>query len=331
MRNHELNVFSGPHSLKEFLNPENFPSTPLVELPPSLNPFHQNAIRIFAKLAYLTPLLNIKQLPVFNMLQEAEENGHLDGVHTVVESSSGNTGFTLAVMARLFGIHRVIAYVPFDIAPGKLDMLRLVGVEPHLTRGAPEETTGIQQAKEVGSKSGFLSLSQYENEDNPKAFEKWLAPQIWHQTEGKITVFGAGLGTTGTMLGAAKYFRECPRKVTVVGAICAPNEAVPGVRSAAKLKEIGFRWASVPDAVIEVKARESFKESLELCRSGIVAGPSSGFALAGLLHYLESRQSKPELDELRNEDGEVVAAFVCGDTPLPYLDKYSTYLEAFEF
>jgi cysteine synthase len=331
LRTHELNVFSGPDSIREFLNPENCAPTPLVELPPRLNPFHQSEIRIFAKLGYLTPLLNIKQLSVFNMLQEAEEDGHLDGVHTIVESSSGNTGFSLAVMARLFGIDRVIAYVPFDIAPGKLDMLRLVGAQPYLTRGAPEETTGIQLAKESASKPGFFSLSQYENENNPKASEKWLAPEIWRQTGGKITVFGAGLGTTGTILGAAKHFRECPRKVTVVGAICAPNEAVPGVRSAAKLKEISFEWASVPDAVLEVKARESFKESLELCRSGIVAGPSSGFALAGLLHYFESCQSEPELDKLRNEDGEVVAAFVCGDTPLPYLDKYSTYLEAFEF
>jgi cysteine synthase len=331
MLNQGLNVFSGPDSIREFLNPENCPSTPLVELPPRLNPFRQSAIRIFAKLAYLTPLLNIKHLPVFNMLQEAEKNGSLDGVHTIVENSSGNTGFSLAVMARVFGIQRVIAYVPFDIAPGKLDMLRLVGAQPELTRGAPGETTGIQLAKEAASKPGFFSLSQYENEHNPKAFEKWLAPEIWRQTEGKITVFAAGLGTTGTMLGATRYFRECPRKVTVVGAMCAPNQAVPGVRSAAKLKEISFDWASWPDAVMEVEARDSFKESLELCRSGIVAGPSSGFALAGLLHYLESRLSEPELDQLRNEDGEVVAAFVCSDTPLPYLDKYSTYLEAFEF
>lgn len=331
MPNHELNVFSGPNSIREFLNPERCPPTPLVELPPRLNPFHSRAIRIFAKLACLTPLLNIKQFPVFNMLQEAEKDGSLDGVHTVVENSSGNTGFSLAVMARLFGIHRVIAYVPFDIAPGKLDMLRLVGAQPELKRGAPEETSGIQQAKDAGRKPGFFSTSQYENENNPKAFERWLAPQIWRQTEGKITVFAAGLGTTGTLLGAARYFHKCPRKVTVVGAICAPNEAVPGVRSAAKLKEITLDWSCESDAVMEVKARESFKQSLELCRSGIMGGPSSGFALAGLLRFLESRQSQPEFDQLRNEDGEIVAAFVCGDTPLPYLDKYSTYLEAFEF
>jgi cysteine synthase len=228
MPSHGLNVFSGPDSIRQFLDPENSPATPLVELPSSINPHRQDAVRIFAKLCYLTPLLNIKHLPVFNMLREAEKSGRLDGVHTIVENSSGNAGFSLAVMARTFGIRRVIAYVPFDIAPGKLDMLRLVGVQPELTRGAPDEPSGIQQAKEAGSKPGFFSLSQYENENNPGAYEKWLAPEIWRQTEGKITVFSAGLGATGTILGAARYFRGCPREVTVVSAMCAPAEAVPG-------------------------------------------------------------------------------------------------------
>ena len=90
MRNHKLNVFFGPDSIKEFLNPENCPPTPLVEIPPRLNPFHQSAVRIFAKLGYLTPLLNIKQLSVFNMLQEAEDLTRLnDGLTLVVAFNYG--------------------------------------------------------------------------------------------------------------------------------------------------------------------------------------------------------------------------------------------------
>lgn len=330
MHNHQRNVFSGPQSIRDFLDPSHCPPTPLVELPAILNPLHSRRVRIFAKLAYLSPLLNVKHLPVFNMLREAEKAGHLDGVHTIVESSSGNTAFSLAVIARLFGISRVIAYVPFDIAPGKLDMLRLAGAEPELKRSAAGETSSIDQARETGRKPGYFSPSQYENESNPQAFEKWLATEIWDQTEGKLTVFAAGLGTTGTVTGSAAFFRTCPRKVAVVGAMCAPDEAVPSVRSAAKLKEIRFDWTSHVDASVEVGARESFRHSLGLCRAGMIAGPSSGFALAGLLHYLEPK-SDADLDALRNQDGDVLAAFVCGDTPLPYLDKYSTYLEADEF
>lgn len=331
MVNHSLNVFAGPASIRDFLNPDNCPFTPLVELPAHFNPLHDVSVRIFAKLAYLSPLLNIKALPVLNMLLEAEKRGRLEGVHTIVESSSGNTAFSLGVISSLFGINRVLAFVPFDIAPGKLDMLRLVGAEPELKRGVPGELSGIQQATEAGNRPGFFSPSQYENQDNPSAFEKWLAPQIWEQTEGKITVFAAGLGTTGTMLGSSRFFRQCERKVAIVGAMCAPNEAVPGLRSEIKLKEVSHDWKSGADEVVEVKAKESYKQSLRLCRSGILCGPSSGFALAGLLQYLECRQSKSELDQIRNQDGEVVSAFVCGDTPLPYLDKYSTYLEPSEF
>jgi cysteine synthase len=331
LRKNDLNSFEGPDSIREFLNPENSPPTPLVELPVRLNPFRADGIRIFAKLAYLSPLLNIKYLPVWNMLIEAENKGRLRGVHTIVENSSGNAAFSLSIMAALFGIPSVVAYVPFDIAPGKLDMLRLTGAQPELKRGAPDEPSGILQAKELGRKEGYFNPSQYENEANPEAYEKWLAPQIWEQTRGKITVFVAGLGTTGTLLGSSRYFRGCPRKVTIVGSMCAPNEAVPGVRSAAKLKEIGLDWSSAADWVVEVRTKESFKHSLELCRSGIVAGPSSGFTIAGLYRFLESSKAASALGKLRNEDGEIIAVFVCGDTPLPYLDKYSTHLEAWEF
>jgi cysteine synthase len=327
----EFNVFEGPDSIKEFLYPESSLPTPLVELPDRLNPFHGNAIRIFAKLAFLSPLLNVKAFPALHMLRAAESNGQLQGVHTIVESSSGNTAFSLAVLASLFGIHRVKAFVPFDIAPGKLDMLRLAGVQPEMMRGAPGELSAIAEAREAGRNPGYFSPSQYENEVNPSIFESWFAPEIWKQTRGMLTIFAAGLGTTGTMLGSARFFRRCPRKVIMVAAICAPNEAVPGVRSRAKLEEIGFDWQDAVDSTMEVGAKESFRLSMGLCRSGLLGGPSSGFALAGLLKFLQIQKENSDLDRLRNDNGEIVATFVCGDTPIPYLDKYSTYLEASDF
>lgn len=327
----QINVYEGPNATKDFLNPGKCLPTPLVELPESANPFRADGVRIFAKLAYLSPLLNIKYLPVWNMLADAQSSGALEGVHTIVESSSGNAAFSLSVIARLFGVKRTIAYVPFDIAPGKLEMLRLCGAQPELKRGAPDELSAIAQACEAGRKEGFFSPSQYGNEANPAAYEKWFAPEIWRQTHEALTIFAAGLGTTGTLIGSARFFRRRRRKVTIVGAMCAPNEAVPGVRSAAKLEEISLDWHSMTDAVVEVRARESFRHSLQLCREGILGGPASGFALAGLCRFLKERKAKTGLDELRNRRSEVVAAFVCGDTPLPYLDKYSTYLEASEF
>lgn len=117
------NVFAGPDALKNFLDPDCNPPVPLVELPESLNPFAGQKVRIFAKLPYLLPLLNLKSLPVLKMLQEASDK--LDGEHTIVEDSSGNTAFSLAIMARLFGVRSVRAIVPIDIAPEELELLRL--------------------------------------------------------------------------------------------------------------------------------------------------------------------------------------------------------------
>ena len=317
------NVFAGPDALKRFLDPDCSPPAPLVELPASLNPFAEQKVRIFAKLLYLLPLLNLKSLPVLKMLQDAA--GKLDGVHTIVENSSGNTAFSLAIMARLFGIHSVRAVVPIDIAPGKLELLRLAGAD---VRFAPPEGGGVALARRLGSKAGYHNLDQYGNPANVAAHAKWTAQQIWEQTEGKLTLFCAGLGTTGTALGAVKFFRESAKHVTVVGVYVAAGSAIPGVRSTTALQEIAFDWEAEVSHRVGAATNESYKKSLNLCRAGLLAGPSSGFALAGLLRFLGEQH---DLDRFRNNDGEVIAAFVCCDTPFPYLDKYSTILDPADF
>ena len=326
-----LNVFEGSTAIRDFLNPDNSPPIPLVELPAEFNPCRAEGVRIFAKLMYLLPLLNIKSLPMLNMLLDAKASGKLDGVHTLVESSSGNAAFSLAVLATLFDIPRTMAILPWDIAPGKLELLRVAGVESTLKREDPLGPSGIADARAMGEQSGIFNAGQYGNEGNPAACEKWIAPQIWEQTKGKITVFAAGLGTTGTLVGASRYFRRNKRNVSIVGGICRPREAVPGVRSLARLREIEFDWKGAADAIIEVGTVESYKRSMQLCRAGIVAGPSSGFTLVALQRFLEEKKRDSTLDKLRNADGEVVAAFICSDTPFAYLDKYSTHLDAADF
>jgi cysteine synthase A len=328
---HSNGVFHGPSAVKDFLDPSNNPPLPLVELPGSLNPYREFGVRIYAKLMYLLPLLTIKSLPALNMLMDGHCQGKLKDVDTIVENSSGNTALSLAVMARNFGIERVVAMVPWDIAPGKLELLRLCGVDPRLQREAAGELSGIELARKRGSEAGNFSPCQYENEANPAAYEKWMAPEIWEQTQNALSVFAVGLGTSGTLVGASRYFRRQPAKIAIVGVICKADNAVPGVRTAAKLKEVGFDWRGAADCIVEAGTKESFRYSLRMCRAGFMAGPSSGFALAGLLRYLERAKNEAGFDGLRNKDGEVYAVFICGDTPLPYLDKYSTHLDATDF
>lgn len=327
----ESGVFAGPDALRDFLNPENHPPLPLVELPDRLNPLRVRGVRIFAKPMYLLPLLSIKSLPALNMLREAAAHGDLDDVTALVENSSGNTAFSISVLAGLFGVSQVVAMVPYDIAPGKLDLLRLCGAEPRLVRATAGPQSGISQARETGRSAGWFNPGQYENPANPAAAEKWVAPEIWTQTSRKLTVFATGLGTTGTLVGASRYFREKKAAVKVVGVLCDPQSAVPGVRSEAALVEIAFPWRESADAIVEAGTRESFKKSLELCRAGLMGGPSSGLALCGLVRYLEKEAAAGRLDDLRNDDDEVLSAFVCADTPLPYLDKYSTHLDPADF
>lgn len=317
------NVFSGPDAVKQLLDPDCNPPVPLVELPEPLNPLAQQKVRIFAKLLYLLPLLNLKSLPVLGMLQDASKE--LGDVHTLVENSSGNTAFSLAIVARLFGIRSVRAIVPIDIAPGKLELLRLAGAD---VRFAPPEGGGVGLARRLGKRAGFRNLGQYENPANIAAHARWTAKQVWEQTDGKLTIYATGLGTTGTALGAVRFFRENGSRVPVLGVYCLPGSAVPGVRSLQTLQEISFDWQAEVPLRVGVTTSESYKKSLDLCRAGLLAGPSSGFALAGLLHHL---REKGNLDDLRNSSGEVVAAFICCDTPFPYLDKYSTILDPADF
>jgi len=317
------NVFAGPDGIKHFLHPDHSQPAPLVELPDRLNPFAEQRVRIFAKLMYLLPLLNLKSFPALRMLEEASDR--LEGVHTIVESSSGNTAFSLAVIAPLFGVRRVRAVVPVDLAPGKLELLRLAGAE---VRFAPPECSGVGMARRMGERAGFLNLDQYSNSANIEAHAKWTTCQVWEQTQRKLTVYCAGLGTTGTALGAIRFFDENATGVTVVGVYCLPNNAVPGVRDMARLHEVSFDWETEVPHRVGAGTHDSYKQSLALCRTGLMAGPSSGFALAGLLRFL---REQPDLDEFRNSDGEVVAAFLCCDTPFPYLDKYSTILDPADF
>jgi cysteine synthase len=316
------NVFSGKYSMDNFLNPLKNPA-PLVELPPELNPFLKDKARIFFKAMYLTPLLNMKSYPAFYMLSKAKESGLLEGVHTLVEASSGNFALSLAILAPRFGIKEVIVIVPSDIATGKFELIRLSGAKVILHTESPQES-GISKAREMGKRKGFLNLGQYENEWNPDAHEELTAGQVYSQTGGKISIFCAALGTTGTITGAREFFLKKKSGAKIIGVRVAPENAVPGVRTEERLRQVGFDYRTGIENV-EIGTEESFETSLNLFRAGIVAGPSSGLALAGLFKFLK-QQDGSGLERLRNEDGEIVAVVIFGDTVLPYTDKYTTHL-----
>ena len=125
-----LNVHRGENSIKSFLNPGNNPNFPLVEIPVNLNPFTCDKVKIFAKLMTFSSLGNVKAVPGYNMIAEKEARGELEGIENIIENSSGNTIFSIAVAARLFGIKNIQAFVPSEISWHKLLMLLFFGINP---------------------------------------------------------------------------------------------------------------------------------------------------------------------------------------------------------
>ena len=319
------NVFAGPNGLKNFLDPDYHLPTPLVELDAELNPFIESNVKIFAKLAYLSPLLTIKWNAAFHMLAEAHRKGGLKGVKRLVENSSGGTVFALAILARvIYDITDVEARVPADMAPGKLESLRLMDIKYVInTSNGPN---GTELARIEGRRPGTFNPDQYSNVANWQAHEKWLGPQIWKQTEGRVSVYGAALGTTGTLIGPAKYFQQAQSKVAIVG-ILPTKDQVPGARTQQRIEaDVKFDWLASVDHCVFIDPVEAYRKSLALWRRGIVAGPSSGLALAGIHSFLEEKRR--DWKSLRNRDGEIVAVFPCADIAQLYAEKYSTHLDA---
>lgn len=269
-------VFAGEISVIDFLNPAKHPPLPLVEIPNSLNPFRSDGVRIFAKLLSMSPLTNVKSIPAHNMLALARERGELEGVGHIVESSSGNTVLSLGLVGKAFGIPRTSAYVSRDVTPEKLDLLRFLDIGVRVFDDPicpdPNDPQGsILHAQQDGSKPGWYNPGQYRNTDNPLAHTQLTGPQIWMQTQGKLTVFCAGLGTTGTLCGTSEYLRSVQPGITTVGVVRAPNNPVPGVRTKNLLEEIDFDWQSAANETVSVGTVDAYEKSLELSRSGILA------------------------------------------------------------
>ena len=330
---YKLNVFEGPDAIKTFLNPGKFPYVPLVELPAALNPLAGEKIRIFAKLMNMLPLGNVKAAPAFNMIEEKYLAGELNGVDRIVENSSGNTVSSVALVARHFGIDNVQSYVSADISWHKVLMLLFYGIEPtvNVEPENPVENdpqSGVTKAKMDALQDGVINPGQYDNDANPRAHEKWTSEQIWEQTDGKVDVFCAGLGTTGTIIGNSISLKAKNPALRVVGVMRAPDNYVPGVRTENLLKMVGFDWRKHLDQIERIETAISYQLSMELSRAGIIVGPSSGLALAGLLQYLEGMKAADRLNEIRNpESGDITCVFICPDGPLPYLDEYFKYID----
>ena len=250
--------------------------TPLVELK-RLGGKTSNAL--LAKLEGNNPAGSVKDRPALSMIKRAQERGDIKPGDTLIEPTSGNTGIALAMCAAMMG-YRMILVMPEHLSLERRQTMGAFGAEFVLT---PKEG-GMEMARDVAEKmrneGRGVILDQFANPDNPLAHYESTGPEIWRQTQGRVTHFVSSMGTTGTIMGVSQYLKEQNPKVQVVG--CQPSEGsqIPGIRKwpAAYLPKI-CDWTRV-DQVIEVAQFDAEEATRRLAREeGIFAGVSSGGAL----------------------------------------------------
>lgn len=277
--NHTTRVYD---NMLELLSNADNP-TPIVRLN-RVTPFKH--AQVYVKLEWYNPFGAVKDRVAFSLVRDAEERGLLKEGMRMVEPSSGNTGMALAMLANAKG-YKMTVTLSNKIPAEKRASLRLFGSEVREldddlcpAPGAPEGAIAL--AAELGEKPGNYHPNQYKNPANPDAHYRTTGPEIWRQTEGKVTHFFAGLGTCGTITGTGRFLKERNKGVKVIGVHPAEGHDIPGVRSIKQLKMTALFVPDEYDGLVEINNAEAFELTRRLNQEeSIIAGPSSGMALAG--------------------------------------------------
>lgn len=242
---------------------------------------------ILAKLEYLNPAGSVKDRVALNMITTAEEQGILKPGATIIEPTSGNTGIGLAAVAAAKG-YRAILTLPETMSVERRTLLRAYGAEIVLTDGKKGMTGAIEKAEELkNSIDGAVILGQFVNPANPAAHKASTGPEIWEQTDGRIDIFVAGVGTGGTITGIGEYLKEKNPDIRVVAVEPASSPVLSkGTAGPHGIQGIGAGFVpeilntSVYDEVIAIENEDAYTEGRNFAHAeGILVGISSGAAL----------------------------------------------------
>jgi cystathionine beta-synthase len=274
---------------------------------------------VYVKVESGNPGGSVKDRVAVAMISEAERRGWLRPGGTVIEATAGNTGVGLAMVAAVRG-YRCIFVLPDKMSAEKISLLKAYGAEVVVTPtnvppDSPESYNGVADrlAREI---PGAWRPNQFTNLANPEIHYRTTGPEIWEQTEGRITVFVAGVGTGGTLSGVARYLKERNPEVKIVGADPEGSVLSGGSPHSWKVEGIGEDFvpktfnSQLVDDWVRVGDAESFHIARSLARrEGILVGGSSGTAVAGALKYA------------RRLTGEHLVVALCADTGRNYLSK----------
>lgn len=242
---------------------------------------------LLAKLEYLNPAGSVKDRVALSMVEDAERKGILKAGATLIEPTSGNTGIGLASVAAAKG-YRTILTLPETMSVERRNLLKAYGAELVLTEGAKGMKGAIEKAEELQREiPGSVILGQFDNPANPAAHAAATGPEIWEDTEGRVDIFVAGVGTGGTVTGIGAYLKAKNPNIRVVAVEPADSPVLSGGKPGPhKLQGIGAGFVpsilntQVYDEVITVTTDEAYASGRQLARrEGILVGITSGAAL----------------------------------------------------
>lgn len=255
-------------------------NTPLVRLQRTgLN----NGSEIWVKQEGNNPAGSVKDRAALSMIVEAEKRGDIKPGDVIIEATSGNTGIALAMIAALKG-YRIKLLMPDNMSMERKAAMQAYGAELILVTKAQGMEGARELAQEMADRGEGMILDQFNNPDNPLAHYRTTGPEIWQQTQGRITHFVSSMGTTGTITGVARFMREQSGTVTIIGLQPEEGSSIPGIRRWPEEWLPKIYQPALVDEVIDMSQTEAEQTMRRLAtEEGIFCGVSSGGAVAGAL------------------------------------------------
>ncbi|WP_344965429.1 cysteine synthase CysM [Oceanisphaera sediminis] len=271
-------------------------NTPLVRLQRLAS---HTGSQVLVKLEGNNPAGSVKDRPALNMIRQAEARGDIKPGDTLIEATSGNTGIALAMSAAIKG-YRMVLIMPDNATEERKASMLAYGAELILV----SKEAGMEGARDLADRMAAegkgVILDQFNNPDNPEAHLLTTGPEIWQQTEGRVTHFVSSMGTTGTIMGVSQYLKQQNEAVQIVGLQPCEGSNIPGIRRWPEAYLPGIFEKSRVDQVLDIGEAEAVATMLRLAKEeGIFCGVSSGGAVAGALKLAEQ------------VDNAIIVAIIC--------------------